>query len=96
MTVADETTDPDPLRTEALSAADVVQSHQAAVWRQLRALGAGPETAADLAQEAFLLLLRQRGPDLHGHSQGKDKQGEVAGKSFHLRWCWWTGKGLQR
>lgn len=36
----------------------LVQRHQAEVWRYLRFLGASPELADDLTQEAFLALLR--------------------------------------
>jgi RNA polymerase sigma-70 factor, ECF subfamily len=36
----------------------LVRAHQAAVWRHLRVLGADPEVATDLTQEAFLTLLR--------------------------------------
>lgn len=63
MAVADETADTDLPRAEPLSAEGLVQAHQAAIWRQLRALGARPETAADLAQETFLLLLQQQWQD---------------------------------
>ena len=37
---------------------ELVQQHQAEVWRYLRFLGASPELADDLCQEAFLQLLR--------------------------------------
>jgi RNA polymerase sigma-70 factor, ECF subfamily len=36
----------------------LVQQHQAEVWRYLRFLGASPELADDLCQETFLQLLR--------------------------------------
>lgn len=38
--------------------ADLVRAHQAAVWRWLRLLGADADTATDLAQDTFLVLLR--------------------------------------
>lgn len=47
-----EVTEP-PDGVEAL-----VQQHQAAVWRYLRVLGADRETADDLLQETFVVLLR--------------------------------------
>ena len=37
----------------------LVRRHQGAVWRHLRWLGADPGQADDLAQEVFLVLLRQ-------------------------------------
>ncbi|MFK7739833.1 MAG: RNA polymerase sigma factor [Planctomycetota bacterium] len=39
----------------------VVERHQQALWRYLRHLGCDRESAADLAQDAFVVLLR-RGP----------------------------------
>lgn len=38
--------------------AEVVHAHQAAIWRYLRVLGANDDEADDLAQEAFVVLLR--------------------------------------
>jgi RNA polymerase sigma-70 factor (ECF subfamily) len=48
-------------------AAAVVHEHQEALWRYLRVLGADDELAADLAQEAFLTLLRAPFED-RGHA----------------------------
>ena len=45
--------EPEPLCNE-----DLVHRHQRGVWRYLRFLGADPELADDLTQEAFLSLLR--------------------------------------
>jgi RNA polymerase sigma factor (sigma-70 family) len=38
----------------------LIRRHQAAVWRFARWLGAAPELADDLTQEAFVRLLQQR------------------------------------
>jgi RNA polymerase sigma-70 factor (ECF subfamily) len=42
-----------------LTAAELVQRHQAAVWRYLRYLGASEPQADDLAQETFLAVLEK-------------------------------------
>ncbi|MGE0145633.1 MAG: sigma-70 family RNA polymerase sigma factor [Planctomycetota bacterium] len=39
-------------------------AHRAGVWRHLRMLGADPELADDLTQEAFLVWLRKRPGDV--------------------------------
>jgi RNA polymerase sigma-70 factor (ECF subfamily) len=39
---------------------DLIRRHQQAVWRFVRWLGARPEVADDLTQEAFVRLLQQR------------------------------------
>jgi RNA polymerase sigma-70 factor (ECF subfamily) len=53
-----------PQRADADAA--LVRQHHTALWRYLRVLGAAPEEADDLAQEAFVVLLRtpfaDRGP----------------------------------
>lgn len=40
-------------------AAQLVERHQAGVWRYLRALGCDPDEAADLTQETFLSVFRK-------------------------------------
>ncbi|CAG0961242.1 ECF RNA polymerase sigma factor SigM [Planctomycetaceae bacterium] len=49
-----------------LDAASLVRTHQAAVWRYLRYLGADEAMADDLTQETFLKLL-EHPPELRGH-----------------------------
>lgn len=62
--MAERTPLPDPTTLPTVSErcwrvdADLVRAHQAAVWRWLRVLGADADTATDLAQETFLVLLR--------------------------------------
>lgn len=51
---------------EHLDAASLVRTHQAAVWRYLRYLGADEALADDLTQETFLKLL-EHPPQLRGH-----------------------------
>lgn len=51
---------------ESLDAASLVRTHQAAVWRYLRYLGANEALADDLTQETFLKLL-EHPPELRGH-----------------------------
>lgn len=50
---------PPPAEPPALVVdAELVRAHQGALWRYLRVLGAGADEAADVAQEAFVALLR--------------------------------------
>ena len=42
-----------------MSAADLIQAHQAGVWRYLRYLGSDPSLADDLTQETFLAVLKK-------------------------------------
>ena len=51
---------------EPLDAASLVRTHQAAVWRYLRYLGADEALADDLTQDTFLKLLAHP-PDVRGH-----------------------------
>lgn len=52
---------PRPSRPAASSdAPSIVRRHQQALWRYLRHLGCDREAAADLAQDAFVVLLRTR------------------------------------
>ena len=51
---------------EPLDAASLVRTHQAAVWRYLRYLGADEALADDLTQETFLKLL-EHPPEVRGH-----------------------------
>jgi len=46
------------------SAGDLVQRHLRAVWRYLRTLGAPPDVADDLTQEAFVVALRRGASEL--------------------------------
>ncbi len=48
---APESTGFDPVR--------LIESHQAGIWRYLRALGCGPELADDLTQDTFLKVLQK-------------------------------------
>ena len=50
---------------EPLDAASLVRTHQAAVWRYLRYLGANEALADDLTQETFLKML-EHPPELRG------------------------------
>lgn len=45
--------------------AKLVSTHQATVWRYLRALGCDPTEADDLTQETFLRVMQQKFVDLH-------------------------------
>lgn len=66
--------------TEAL-----VRSHQAPLWRYLRALGCAAADAEDLVQEAFLALLRAR---LHDSSpSGVRAWLRATGKNLFLARC---------
>jgi RNA polymerase sigma-70 factor (ECF subfamily) len=42
-----------------MSAADLIQAHQAGIWRYLRYLGSEPSLADDLTQETFLAVLKK-------------------------------------
>jgi len=50
--------EPTEVVLEALSLADIIDQHQADVWRYLRYLGAEASDADDLTQETFLALNR--------------------------------------
>jgi RNA polymerase sigma-70 factor (ECF subfamily) len=49
---------PDPIAANAFDLANLVQKHQAGVWRYVRFLGADASEADDLTQETFLALAR--------------------------------------
>lgn len=51
---------------EPLDAASLLRTHQAAVWRYLRYLGADEALADDLTQETFLKLL-EHPPEVRSH-----------------------------
>jgi RNA polymerase sigma-70 factor (ECF subfamily) len=42
-----------------MSAADLIRTHQAGIWRYLRYLGSDPALADDLTQETFLAVIRK-------------------------------------
>jgi len=45
--------------------ARLIATHQATIWRYLRALGCDPAEADDLTQETFLRVLRQKFTEVH-------------------------------
>jgi RNA polymerase sigma-70 factor (ECF subfamily) len=53
-----------PAPEPATAVEELVQRHLRDVWRYLRTLGARPEHADDLAQEAFLVALRRGAAEL--------------------------------